>query len=404
MRRWLILFPLIFLISCKGERGKSKGLIIWESYNDEEHSVFMEIVNAYLKTHPDIKIEVQRIPFTGMEQKILTALAAKSTPDIARVDYAFVAKLADKNALVPIGEDEIGELKEQLIEAALEANRYKGTLYGLPDQATCLVLFYNPKILKEAGVEKPPETWEEFVKIGRRITDPERGIYAFGMHNSLWWTFPFFFSFGAKFLSEDGKRCLLDSKEAIEAFTLKVDLYRKYKIEAGAWKAGAVNPDMGFRNGKYAMIFSGPWSVKSLKAGNIPFKIALIPEGPAGSRTVTGGTNMVIFRREKKFLALDFLRYLLSPEVQAKWANELGQIPVNKGAFPLVDTLKHPELKVFLKQMETAVPRPPIPTYSEIELIFNGEMEAALSGQKSPEEALKSAVSKVNREILGVNE
>jgi len=401
MRRWLIFIPIIILIFCKGEKRDGKKLILWESYNDEEHKVFMEIVNSYIEAHPDVKIEVQRIPFTGMEQKVLTALAARSTPDIARVDYAFVAKLADKKALVPIKEEEIGDLREKLIEAALEANRYKGVFYGLPDQITCLALFYNPQIFKEAGVKKPPLTWDEFVEIGKRLTDTKRGIYAFGMHNSLWWTFPFFFTFGAKFLTDDGKICLLDSDKAIKAFTFKVDLYRKYKIEAGAWKAGAVNPDMGFRNGKYAMILSGPWSVKSLKAGNIPFKVALIPEGPQGTATVTGGTNMVIFRKEKKSLALDFLRYLLSSKVQAKWANDLGQIPVNKEAFSLVDTLKHPELKVFLKQMETAVARPPIPTYSEIELLFNGEMEAALSGQKTPEEALKSAVSRVNREILG---
>lgn len=402
MKRFVSLLLILILgltLSCARKGGReAKKLVIWQSYNDEENAVFMQIVEKFKSENPGVEIEVQRIPFDGMEQKVLTALAAKSTPDIARVDYAFVAKLADKNAILPVEEEEIADIKDKLVKAALYSNFYKGKFYGLPDQTTCIALFYNKKIFKEKGIKNPPTTWEEFVKVGQKITDGN--IFAFGMHNSLWWTFPFFFSFGSKFLSEDGKTCLLDTKEAIEAFTFKVDLYRKYKIEGGAWRAGAINPDAGFRNGKYAMIFNGPWSIKSLQEQGLDFGVALVPAGPAGSATTIGGTNMVIFHKETKPLALKFMKFLLSPEIQAFWANELGQIPLNADALPLVDTLKHPYLKVFIKQMEYATPRPPLPNYTDIELTFNAEMESALSGQKTPEQALKDATRKVNEKIL----
>jgi len=389
----------IFTMSCSGRGARQANkLVIWESYNDEEHKIFMDIVERIKKENPGTEIEVQRIPFDGMEQKILTGLAAKSVPDIARVDYAFVAKLASKNAILPIEESEIADIKDHLLKAALYSNYYLGNFYGLPDQSTCIALFYNKKIFSEKGIKEPPKTWEAFIEAGKKITDGE--IFAFGMNNSLWWTFPFFFSYGAKFLSEDGKTCLLNSPEAIEAFTLKVDLYRKYKIEGGAWQAGAINPDAGFRNGKYAMIFSGPWAIKSLTEANIPFGVALIPEGPAGSATTVGGTNMVLFHKETKDLGLKFLRFILSPEIQAYWANELGQIPIREEAITLVDTTKHPYLMTFITQMQYATPRPPHPNYTEIELTFNSEMEAALAGQKSPEQALNDAVKKVNERVL----
>jgi len=51
--------------------------------------------------------------------------------------------------------------------------------------------------------------------------------------------------------------------------------------------------------------------------------------------------------------------------------------------------------------MKTAVPRPPTPYYTDIELTFNAEMEAALNGQKTPAQALKDATQKVNEKILG---
>ncbi|MEO0230739.1 MAG: extracellular solute-binding protein [candidate division WOR-3 bacterium] len=402
MRRFLIFIVLAGLMifsNCarKGTRQANK-LVIWESYNDEEHAVFMQIVEKFKAENPGVEIEVQRIPFDGMEQKVLTALASRSAPDIARVDYAFVAKLADKNGILPIEETELADIKDKVMPAALYSNFYRGKFYGLPDQTTCIALFYNKEIFKKKGIKNPPKTWEEFIEVGKKITDGR--TYAFGMHNSLWWTFPFFFSYGAKFLSEDGKTCLLDSPEAIAAFSFKVDLYRKYKIEGGAWQSGAINPDAGFRNGKYAMIFNGPWSIKSLQEAKIPFGVALIPAGPAGSATTVGGTNMVIFHKETKELALKFMKFLLTPEIQAFWANELGQIPLRFDALPLIDTIKNPYLPVFIEQMKYATPRPPHPNYSDIELTFNAEMEAALSGQKSPEQALRDAVKKVNEKIL----
>jgi multiple sugar transport system substrate-binding protein len=148
------------------------------------------------------------------------------------------------------------------------------------------------------------------------------------------------------------------------------------------------------------MIFNGPWSIKSLQETGIDFGVALIPEGPAGTATTVGGTNLVIFHKETKPLALKFIKFLLSPEIQAFWANELGQIPLRYDAMPMVDTVKHPYLKVFIEQMKYATPRPPLPNYTDIELTFNAEMEAALTGQKSPEDALKDATKRVNEKIL----
>ncbi len=395
-----IITAILFIGCSNGNKARnSNSLTIWESYNDEEHAVFMEIVDSFQK-RTGIKVEVQRIPFNGMEQKLLTALASRTNPDIARVDYAFVATLATKNAAVPL-DDSIAEmLKGELVKAAFYSNYINGKFYGIPDQTNCLALFYNKKIFEENGIKAPPRTWDEFIEIGKKITDEKKGIYAFGMHNSLWWTFPFLYAYGAKFVSDDGKKCLLDSKEAISGFSLKVDLYRKYHIEAGAWQAGAVPPQMGFQNGKYAMILNGPWAVKTLKQAGIDFGVSLIPEGPEGSATTVGGTNMVILNKNKKDIAVKFLLYLVSPEVQAMWADRLFQIPVNKKAEMYMEN-KSPIIKVFMEQMKYAVPRPPLPDYSEIEQIFNGEMALALLGKKTPEAAMRDATQRVNEEILG---
>lgn len=399
------LATVLVIAACrKGEKSPASGkadLTIWESYNDEEHSVFMAIVDSFEKK-TGLKVKVQRVPFDGMEQKLLTAIATKNVPDLARVDYAFTAVLASKNGVEPIDDPSLDPLIGQLSRAALYGNYYNGKLWGLPDQTTCIALFYNKDLFREAGISSPPKTWEEFVEVAKKLTNPEKQIWGFAMRNTLWWTFPFFFTYGAKFLSDDGKRCLLDSPEAIAGFSFKVDLYRKYKVEAGAWQSGAIPPDAGFRNGKYAMILDGPWSIKSLNELGLNYGVALIPAGPAGSATSIGGTNMVIpVGAAHKEKAIEFLKFLLSPEIQAYWANQLGQIPVNTAALPLIDTTRHPYLPVFVEQMKYARPRPPVPNYGDFERIFNPQMEAALKGLKTPAEALKEATREVNEKLLG---
>ncbi|MCK9224072.1 MAG: extracellular solute-binding protein [Candidatus Muirbacterium halophilum] len=230
--------------------------------------------------------------------------------------------------------------------------------------------------------------------------DASQNIYGFAMRNTLWWTFPFFNTFDAEFIDENGK-CVLNNNNGVKALQYKVNLYTKYGVEAGAWQAGAIGPDTGFLNEKYAMIIDGPWDVQRFKDAGLNFGVALIPEGPAGSSTNVGGTNMVVFRGAKNpYWAAKFLEFLASPDIQAYWCNKLEQIPVNLKAYKMVNTEEKPFLKVFMEQMKYAKPRPNILNYSDLEEIINPQMEAALKGQKTVEQALTDATVRIEEEIL----
>jgi len=415
-----LFLPVLFLcaviataLSCGGgqkDAGEETGpvtLTYWQTYNDDENALFTELIEEYRADHPQVIIKTTRLPFMGAEPKILTALATRTTPDIARVDGSFVPKLATRNALMNLDEIGPGTIMENLHPVALSSCVVGGITYAFPEQFNGLCLFYNKELFRRAGLdpEDPPETWDEFIAMGDKLTDPEKGVFGFGMRNSLWWTFPFFNTYGALFLSEDGTRCVLNGPEGVEAFQLKVDLYRTHKIEGGGWRAGGVRDDMGFQNGKYAMIFSGPWAVKTLQAAGIDFGVGLIPRGPAGTSTNVGGNDLIIFRScQHPKQALEFLKFMASEEVQTRWANRLGQIPVNVKSEQHLDFQKHPYLNVFVEQMKTAIPRPPIANYDELENIMNPEMQAALDGTKSVQKALDDAVRRINREVLGAAE
>ncbi len=390
---------LLVVFACAKEGGEGKiVLTLWETYNTQERQVFLSLVEQFEKANPDIKIELTNLPFDGAEPKILTALATGTAPDIARVDVAFLPKLAIRGALKSLDEYGVEELQKQIRPVALSSCIVDGKLYGLPDQVNGLCLFYNKELYRQAGLdpEKPPRTWTEF-EYAKRLTDPDKGIYGFGMRNSLWWSLPFIYSFGGDILTEDLTRCALSEEGAVNGFQFKVDLYAKYKVEGGAWRSGGIRDDLGFQSRKYAMIFNGPWAVKGLEQAGIDFGIALIPEGPAGRATNVGGNNLVIFRScEHPEAAFRFLKFIVSKDAQAKWANELGQIPVNMLADELIDFSKHPYLATFMEQMKYARARPQIASYPEIENAVNPEMQAALDGKKSVREAMESACKLVN--------
>jgi len=386
----------------KKQEGGGDGvtLTVWETYNADERPVFLDLVEAFEATHPGVKIRATNLPFMGAEPKILTALATRTTPDIARVDGSFLPKLAIKGALHPLDDYITEGVKSEIVPVALQSNVVNGMLYGLPDQVNCLCLFINRAIFREAGLDPggPPATWDEFVRVGRTLTDPGKGVFGFGMRNSLWWTLPFFNTYGARLLNGDRTQCVLNEREAVAAFQFKVDLYRKHKIEGGGWMAGGIRDDLGFQTQKYAMVFNGPWAVNTLDETGIEFGVSLIPAGPKGTSTTVGGNNLVVFRscthaRE----AAEFLKFMASRQSQVLWCNALGQIPVNRLANEDLDFERHPYLEVFIEQMRTARPRPQVAVYPEIENAVNPEMQAALEGSKTVQQAMDSAVEEVNR-------
>jgi ABC-type glycerol-3-phosphate transport system substrate-binding protein len=392
------------MAGCGRGQGESATLTIWQTYNEEEYPVFKEIVESFKTAHPDVTIDVVRLPFAGAEPKIQTALTTRTEPDIARVDVSFLAKLAGKNALLDLGPHIPSDFRDEILPVALSSCYYNDTLWGLPDQTNGLCLFYNKEHFRRAGLdpERPPTTWDELISYGRKLTNKDEGVFGIGLSNSLWWTLPFFYTHGASFLSEDGTHCVLNSPEGVAAFQLKVDLNRKYGIEGGAWRAGGIIHDLGFQNGRYAMILNGPWAVESLKRTGIDFGVGLIPAGPVGTATNVGGNNLVVFRStDRPELAAAFLQFVASEETQRMWASRLGQIPVNVRAADVITSEEHPYLAVFVEQMKTATPRPQVMGYPEIENLMNPEMQAALDGTKSVEAALNAAVAEIDKLLAG---
>ena len=416
-------------------------LTLWESYNNEEHQVFLELIQPfsqhYLQKYgKPIQVQIARVSHQGLLPKLKMSALTQNTPDICRVDCAHVSNLAFGKAIYPLDTldnfpQPLFSFRQKYLPAAIQSNlislpdksgQQKEHLYGIPDQTNCVALYWNKTLfkenatkLKEAGLDptRAPQTWSEFVAYGRLLSNPSKNQFAFGMHHTLWWLFPFFNTFGATFFERSPSghlHCVLDRSEAIEALQFICELYQKnypnplkptqnIRIEGGAWQSGTIEPTQGFLNGIYAMILSGPWNLQTFRQSGLDFAVSPIPKGPIGTSSNVGGTNMVVFRSCKNpKAALELLLFISSDAFQKAWSQRLGQISVRNNA-PL-DWFQSKEMIVFQEQMKSAKARPTLPFYNRIEQLVNPEIELALRGKKSPQQALKDAVSQINQQLM----
>lgn len=415
-------------------------LKVWTSHNNDEVGVFRDLMAEFAqrfekKRGRKLTIEVGRVAHEGLETKLKTAALSGTTPDVCRIDVAHVATLAWGKATVRL--DTTGrELfadparrQAHFVEAALASNLVpvpdgKGGvetgLFGIPEQTNCLVLFRNRKLFQEraaelraAGLdpERGPRTWDELVAYGKVLARPAENIYAFGMKNTLWWSLPFLYSGGGRvFEPEAGKvyRNALSDPAARKAWDFWHALAtRKYQVgaqevavEGGFWRAEA-DVHKAFLEGRLAMAMSGPWSVPLFRSRVPDLAASAIPAGPAGSGSTVGGSNLVVLRSCKdREAALDLLEFVASDEYQLRWSKALSQIPVTTKALGDAAEEADATLRVFMEQMRTARARPTLPNFEPVEQIFQAEMELALQGRRTLDEALARIGEKLERQVL----
>ena len=387
-------------------------LTFWHTYGDDEELLLRKVIGEWEAIPENAKYTVRpvRIPFDGHKPKIRTALTVGQGPDMARVDWSFVCELARKNSVADLGAFNFGAIKDNYLQAPLNACCVDGKYYGLPDQSNCVSLFYNRSIFKELGLlpqdsvykfgeqigGKPfPKTWEEFASFAKQFKDSSKGREPFAIMNTLWWNLAILNTFGAKVV--DGNNCVIDSEASVAALNMIAGLYKE-GVEAGGWKPGAITPEQGFVNGKYVMIIMGPWNLKRFKEDlKLDFGIALIPGGPAGTSSNVGGTDVVIFNdkpKERQEASYRFLTFFTNAQNQADWCLKLNQLPINNDAYKLVK-FEDEHQKAFMEQMQTTKPNPVVKDFGLLEDIVNPEVETILTGSKTAKQGVESIAKRV---------
>lgn len=385
--------------------GEKVTIEYWHTYSDQEEKVLTEEIKPlFEKENLGIELKLTRMPYEGLKEQVVAGVAGDAAPDLMRMDIIWVPEFAKMGALQDISQFEgFDEVKAGVFEAPMATNAYNGGYYGVPVNTNTKIAIYNKAVLDEIGIAKAPETMDELVEAAKlAVAKGKPGGIGIGGAN-VWAASPYFWSLGGSLTNEDYTKAegFLNSPESVKALETIVQWQKEGLItptilggEPGAWD--------GMKNNDYMMIDDGPWFYSILmneaESSFKPLEQTVrgpIPAGAGGSRSVVGGEDLVVFTNSKHPKeAWTFAKWMLGEEPQ-KIMSKLGLIPTNKTAANDPAFLEQPFVAEYVKQLETALPRTPIPQYGEMEGIVNLAFEKAIRGELEPKAALDEAAKNI---------
>ncbi len=346
---------LIFFLAATSMYAKKIEINFWHSLGFHVKEIIEEMADEYEKNNPRVSINpVFQGLYEEMQVKMLTAAVTRQLPEVAQVQIEYLDPYIQNRLIEPIDDSIPEDLREDILEKLWELTSRHGKVYAVPFCISTSVWFYNVDLFKEAGLdpENPPLTWEDVIRIGKRLTMDTDGDGEYDKYAMMYWTegfygiMPFFWALGGnEIFSGDGKRIELTSEEMYQTISMLMDLIFTYKIMPQNWTDW--EGGQAFLTGKLAM---GAFTSAAITYGeqNLPWTLRISPMPSVNGKrfTVLGGSALVNFSRNKKMRKIinDFISFCVSKENTIKIHESVGYIPVRKSA------LNSLELKAWLKE------------------------------------------------------
>jgi multiple sugar transport system substrate-binding protein len=364
------------------------------------------VIPGFEKAHPNITIKPVAFPYDQLHQKLLTSTAGGTLPCLVRSDIIWVPELAQLGAITPLDKvmKDYDTIAAKTYPGALATNVWKGKHYGLPLDTNTRVLMYNEATLKKAGFNTAPKTFDDLRAVAAKLKGTKDVAFA-DNGTSGWNLFPWIWSAGGSVTDKDMTKATgyLNSPQSVAGVQLLADLHKEGQLpDIILGGKGGVETSVGLPKGQYASILDGPWMFPIFQKQNPDFtlKTALVPAGPGGSVSVVGGEDLVMTSScDHQPQAAEFARYLLGDDAQTAMA-KVGQMPVLTDLGSKLTDIQ-PYYAIFAEQLKTAQPRLPHPQYPKIEAIISTEVQKALKGQQTVQQALDSAAKQIDPLLAG---
>lgn len=407
-----ILLTIVFMLSIVGLVGQAiadEKVTFWGPFSGPDGKLISKMVDRFNKQHPEISVQFVIVPWEQYYDKVTVSVAAGNPPNCCIMHAHFLPQYAHQNVLTPLEElaKQVGIKKEDYIPSLWNAGIYEGRRYGLPLDCFPRFLFYNKRLLREAGLDPNlPKTemleWSVMKPWVKKLTqdidgDGKTDQWGFAWENERRCFINLLWQMGGELLTKDLEKAAFDSPESIKALQLMVDTIYKDKIACGI---GADENEMLMLN-KVAVVanqitnLASFVNVKGLELGSSPFPLF------GKEKVVFGvGHSLIIPKQrmseEKKEATMSWLKWLM--EHTFEWAT-VGQVPAN------LKVIRSPELKEELPHQYVAASqwqyfRIPPKSIDTREYFFSAlvpGIQKALAGELSSEEALSEAADKANR-------
>ncbi len=314
---------------------------------------------------------------SDMARKVNAAITAGAVPDLVSGNPGDLFDYNTAGALIPLDSyikdakdgltaDQLAEMTMKVPNGELFFDQIGGQTFGISPGRSMQVMYYNITMLKAAGFDKPPATWDEFDKICAAVTKGDQYCYP-GTSSSMdtSWFASAVFSRGGTYASPDEKKATFDEPAGVE--TLQ---WLKNQAAKGWGKVPSVTSrgdQADFGNGKAAFAFSTTAGlpffqdiVGGRKEGPFEWSIAPIPAGPKGKQLVDFfGPSIGIFKTntDRQRGAWLFLKYLLGKDQQSEFGLRLSYFPATKSGRDAILAMDADKVKAINPRIATVLPQ-----------------------------------------------
>ncbi|WP_141499986.1 ABC transporter substrate-binding protein [Paenibacillus luteus] len=413
--------------------GKPTEIVFWNSFTGEIYKSLEEIIADYNNSQDKVHVTSQ---FQGTYDETLTkfksSMASGSGPDVLHMYEAGTRYMIDSGYALPV-EDFAKETNfdlNQLNDMARSYYTIDNKLWSMPFNYGQALLFYNKTAFEEAGLDPnaPPRTYKEFAEYADKLMIKDGGkvtrygatiaVYGWFMEQLIAGQGKFYVdsdngrSGRATGLDADANEALLNVFTNWKSFTEKesvVDFGKNLSSGYQSFTAGKVAM-LPFVSGYYNYAKQAINGAFELGVGYFP----MLEKTEKGGSLLAGASFWLIDHKDeaKKQASWDFMQYMASPEVQAKWTLKTGDIAINKKSYELAEVKAYlegnPAIQVALEQ-ESAYPNnfytqgAVFGVMPEARLSFEENMDAVIAGVQTPQQAVDKFSAQVGKSLKDYN-
>ncbi|MDB1086810.1 extracellular solute-binding protein [Streptomyces sp. ACA25] len=353
-----------------------------------------DLTARFTEENPGIEVEVELVPWEELDVTLAQRYEAGNPPDIAQAGS--YAEYVAEDALHPAGDMLSMPVISDFVPTLASAGEVVYKQYGMPFISSTPQLFYNDALFEQAGIDGPPDSWDELQTAAQALSDA--GVAT-----------PYALQFGADSIHEEAMAWILGAGGSYTNITDAYVLDRPENIEAITWLkdnlvgADLVGPDpalgrgaayRGFLTGEVGMLLAHPSLLGAIAAAGTPAKHAPFPSLEGGPAAPTGHSDWLLgFRGSGNAKQMGtFLDFLYRKENVASGTGDYGSIPSTvSGGESLLETEDYRALWPFIEQMPIARLQPMSRhSWLEVRSEIRTQLAAAVAPDGDPEAVLRA--------------
>jgi putative chitobiose transport system substrate-binding protein len=373
---------------------------------------FNQLIATFEQDNPTLKVRWVDVPWADMERKILTAVSAKTAPDVVNLNPNFASQLAERNAWLDLDTKISAVERQQYLPNIWKASTLNGKSFGIPWYLTTRIAIYNTELFKQAGMTTPPATFAELAQVAKQLKQ-KTGKYAFFttvVPEDSAEVLESFVQMGVQLVDADSKAAF-NTPQGKAAFQYWVDLYTNGLMPKEALTEGHRHAIDLYQRGDTAILASGAEFLNTI-AKNAP----TIAQASATAPQVTGETG----KKNVAVMNLVIPKDTNVPDAALKFAlfvtNNANQLTFAKAANVLPSTVKALQDPYFTTEPAKATPVdkarivsaqqmqdaevliPAMKNVKRLQKVVYDNLQAAMLGQKTVDQAINDAAQEWNQQ------